>query len=781
VLALFPGIEVAWSARVKELVLPNLQINELNLDVDRGAQRGWVKLAGRGQGGGELNLRLDYETTASQPMRALMRVELDRVDIDRLFGLEQGLLQNRTSGTLVFSSAGNSISEIFESMRGDADLSLDLRNDNDWQRDSRPEEKLGVVGIATLINEAERILGLTIENLKIDSIEQDISGTMSIAAGRKPGFKAELHSARLNLPRVLEWLPENAEAADQANFLEILRSMGPFELGIQIDKLSWLEDPINAVALEFSSDINRFDMAKLQFNYLGANVDSRASLLWKEGIAHLETEGELSTLVLNEFVTAHYQQQDSRLEEPLAGKFSLTGEGKSLTEISSHLSGEIKLVAEPPSRKKIDIDLTRIERGVEARINAFNWAGSELRGQVRYRNETRPDLRIELEGGTLDLRPWEEQAQPATGKQGEEAKSTVNRTGRFALDFLSYPSRALGGGKDTAPGERIFSSTPWDLSTFQSMDVHVHGQLDKLHSGIAEAEQLEFDARLQNGLLNIDTRIDEINGGSAALTARFDAATVPAAGSLDARFRDLYMDPERSTYPRDGHLLADSQGGSNAEIMGNLNGMGYMEFGSGPVDYRGLRLLTADVATSMFRALIPGAKTRQPTLNCGVTLAQFTDGKGITPYGWAARTRTANLLGAIEVDLKKEQLKLTFRSRSREGVGISIGNAFSNSVDITGPLSDPRIVPNTPGLIVRGWAAFLTAGLSIVGESVFNRALASSNPCKAIRKEIRKDLCKTDVPLASSPIACPPADAEKDATGQEPTPDSSTVPQPDSE
>ena len=76
-------------------------------------------------------------------------------------------------------------------------------------------------------------------------------------------------------------------------------------------------------------------------------------------------------------------------------------------------------------------------------------------------------------------------------------------------------------------------------------------------------------------------------------------------------------------------------------------------------------------------------------------------------------------------------------------------------------------MPNTPGLIVRGWAAFLTAGLSVVGESVFNRILASGNPCKDIRKEIRKDLCVSNAPLASSPIACP---TEEAAAGTRDTP-----------
>jgi len=100
-------------------------------------------------------------------------------------------------------------------------------------------------------------------------------------------------------------------------------------------------------------------------------------------------------------------------------------------------------------------------------------------------------------------------------------------------------------------------------------------------------------------------------------------------------------------------------------------------------------------------------------------------------------------------------MQLKFDSRSREGVGISLGSVFSNTVQVKGPLTDPHIVPNTTAIIWRGWAAVMTAGLSVVGESVYKRALASADPCKSIKKEIKKELCATTQPAASSPLVCP--------------------------
>ena len=136
-------------------------------------------------------------------------------------------------------------------------------------------------------------------------------------------------------------------------------------------------------------------------------------------------------------------------------------------------------------------------------------------------------------------------------------------------------------------------------------------------------------------------------------------------------------------------------------------------------------------------------------------LAHLKDGAGVMPYGYAARTDKANLIGRMEVDLKKEMMQLQIDSRSREGVGISVSSVFSNTVQVKGPLSDPQIVPKTTGILWRGWAAFMKAGLSVVGESVVKRALASEDPCLAIKKQIRKDICGTQQPVAASPLVCP--------------------------
>jgi len=230
----------------------------------------------------------------------------------------------------------------------------------------------------------------------------------------------------------------------------------------------------------------------------------------------------------------------------------------------------------------------------------------------------------------------------------------------------------------------------------------------------------------------------------------------PATVALSGTFSNLRGELAKVGFPRSGYFDVTSRGQSQAELAANVDGLVYLELGKGPIDYSKMMLLTADVASNVFETLIPGVDKTQPQLECAVTLGVFKDGIGSTPYGYAARTNQANLVGRIEIDLKKELLHLNFSSSSRKGVGFSIGNVFSNTVEVEGPLTDPKVIPNATGLLWRSWAAVMTGGLSVVGESVLKRALASEDPCVSVQKHIRKNICGTTQPAASSTLVCPP-------------------------
>ena len=115
------------------------------------------------------------------------------------------------------------------------------------------------------------------------------------------------------------------------------------------------------------------------------------------------------------------------------------------------------------------------------------------------------------------------------------------------------------------------------------------------------------------------------------------------------------------------------------------------------------------------------------------------------------------------MNLKDETMQLNFESRSREGVGLSVGNVLSNSIEVRGSLTNPQVVPRATSLLWRGWAAIMTGGLSILAESVLKRAMASENPCPPIQDLIQKEICPKSAVARSSQRMCPTDHATQSA------------------
>ena len=300
----------------------------------------------------------------------------------------------------------------------------------------------------------------------------------------------------------------------------------------------------------------------------------------------------------------------------------------------------------------------------------------------------------------------------------------------------------------------MFNDDPLPFEALQEYDAVLRGQLSRVNSRAGRAENLAVNASLKRGKLELDAKTENLNGGPGEVLLSLDTTPVPATLSLSGNFNDIRAANDKPSFPRSGFFSLSSSGNTPAQIAANLDGQVYLELGKGPFDYVNFSMFTSDVATEIARALLPGIEKRNPELECGVVLEIFEKGVGKTPVGYTLRTDKANLIGRMELDLRKEEVTLAIDSRSREGVGLSVGNVFSNTIRVKGPLNDPQVVPHTTSILWRGWAAFMTAGLSVVGESVLKRAMAAENPCKSIKKDIRKQACGTGQPIASSDLVC---------------------------
>ena len=85
-------------------------------------------------------------------------------------------------------------------------------------------------------------------------------------------------------------------------------------------------------------------------------------------------------------------------------------------------------------------------------------------------------------------------------------------------------------------------------------------------------------------------------------------------------------------------------------------------------------------------------------------------------------------------------MDLVFNTKSRKGIGISAGKAFTPYFKIGGTMANPRLVIDPKGVAISGGAAVATAGLSILAEGLWDRWIATAkNPCEGLITTISKE------------------------------------------
>ena len=92
-------------------------------------------------------------------------------------------------------------------------------------------------------------------------------------------------------------------------------------------------------------------------------------------------------------------------------------------------------------------------------------------------------------------------------------------------------------------------------------------------------------------------------------------------------------------------------------------------------------------------------------------------------------TEQITILSGGQIDLGTEKIDLEFQTKVRKGIGISAGMVVNPFIKLGGTLATPTIELNPAGVAFSGSVAVATAGLSIIGKSLFDRFLGNRDPC----------------------------------------------------
>ncbi len=377
-----------------------------------------------------------------------------------------------------------------------------------------------------------------------------------------------------------------------------------------------------------------------------------------------------------------------------------------------------------------------------------------------------PVIKLQLSGGLIreeDL--WRLDNVVARSDKGEVAGNLayiVASPNRVEADLTSsaldlswliagLEERSVAAVEATR-SDRVIPDWVLPMEKLRRMDAKLSVTADHLVLKDRTVENAYAELELEAGALRLEPV--SFSGDEGNLEARF--SLIPEANgtnmSLSMTARDLRTSLFRpnqddiAALPRGNWYLAlQSRGNTLRDLAANLNGHGKLESSSGRIaNTRTQSLLLGAFFSSVFRAMNPFAEEEPYTdVVCAVFPFTISDGIMESTPSLVVQTEKLNMLSRGTIDLRTEQLDLTFRSQPRRGLGVSAGNVVNPLVRIGGTLAAPSVNLNRRGALVTGGAAVLTGGLSLLAQTAFGAAFRSSDPCGQALEESKKHFRKS--------------------------------------
>ncbi len=290
-----------------------------------------------------------------------------------------------------------------------------------------------------------------------------------------------------------------------------------------------------------------------------------------------------------------------------------------------------------------------------------------------------------------------------------------------------------------AGGQRLFPDTPLRLDILRRIRLRLSWKIALVNWPGIQLEQVNMQLSVKDGVLRVTAFSARIAGGgvrgSLILNAQKPllrlATDIHAKGVVASRL----VQGERAIKggPMDMQLNVKGRGNSIAGIMGRLNGSLKLSIGKARVKTGALNLIGGDLLVNIFDKINPFSSTPPYTrLACGVMNFRIRDGLMQSDKGIAFETARMNILSGGTINLRNEKISLSIGTQPREGLGVNLSDML-NIVRIDGTLAEPSLtvdVVKSGMLAVRVAGAVVTGGLSLLGESLYNRLAADRTPCK---------------------------------------------------
>jgi len=321
---------------------------------------------------------------------------------------------------------------------------------------------------------------------------------------------------------------------------------------------------------------------------------------------------------------------------------------------------------------------------------------------------------------------------------GQRIEGTLESRELHLQTFLEHSDKPAG---DAQP----FMARELSTGVLQGLDGSVRLKVAHLYLVAIELNQVSLDAVVDKGHLKLS-----ISAENERVKTDVDLKPVDTEwqfalnhkGKMDLGElvdRKRYREDE-SEAPIDLDIRLKGTGKSPAAMLQSAEGQFLMVIGEGKLSETIARHLPmGNVLYGLVGALLQKDKIKDSgKLECAVVQLDVAKGIATSSKGLALRTDQLNVLGGGALKLQTGEIDLKFKTAQRKGLGLSIVGIAERVAGVTGTLDNPKISLNVGGVAAYGAAAWATAGLNIVADSIFTRLTAFSNPCEHVLKGIKR-------------------------------------------
>ncbi len=334
-------------------------------------------------------------------------------------------------------------------------------------------------------------------------------------------------------------------------------------------------------------------------------------------------------------------------------------------------------------------------------------------------------------------------------------------TGRLAFgtlalaDFTAPPAAA--SGQPAAPARRsdgrLLSAAPLPLAALDDMDADLALSATRIATGYGDLTDATARLRLDHGRLGVEPVTARLAGGAVTAALAVDSAPGRIA-TVTARLHGADIELGRMLHEAAGSdalaggptrvtLDLHARGASPRALAASLDGEAVASVGPGRIRNTAIDWAGGDLALQVLGSLDPLAKSEDTTdLQCAALRFTLRHGIATADKGIAAETPKVAVVGGGTVDLRSEAIDIAIAPRAREGMGVNLGNTLAGLTRIGGTLADPTLTVDEAGAARTAasvGAAVATGGLSLLGQLIYDKAIADPHPCRtALGRQARR-------------------------------------------